>query len=491
MVSAPQTTETPSRNRVASGLDRFFSITQRGSTIPREVRGGLVSFVTMAYIVILNPLILGGFSADQAAKDVTGGWLENAQVAAATGLVAGLMTIAMGVIANLPFGIAAGLGINSFLAVSVVHQVTWAEAMGLVVINGIIIVILALTGIRTMIFTAVPAQLKAAITVGIGLFIAFIGLVDSGFVRSSGLASPPLQLGEDGSVGALPTIVFLIGLVIIGTLMARKVKGALLIGIIATTIIAIILQAIFNVPTSVDSKTGWNLNAPGLPSALFAFPDLSLVGHFDFGAFSRIGPLAASMLVFTLVFTNFFDAMGTMTGLAKAAGVAKPDGTFPRLRSALVVEGAGAIAGGGASVSSNTVFIDSAAGIGEGARTGFASVVTGLLFLASMFLTPLTQVVPLEVAAAGLVVVGALMVAQVKDIDWTDFGSALPAFLTIVVMPLTYSIANGIGAGFISWVLIKALSGRGREVSWLLYVVAAGFLLYFARGPLESVLGVG
>ncbi|MFZ6991762.1 NCS2 family permease [Curtobacterium sp. RRHDQ66] len=491
MVSAPQTTETPSRNRVASGLDRFFSITKRGSTIPREVRGGLVSFVTMAYIVILNPLILGGFSADQAAKDVTGGWLENAQVAAATGLVAGLMTIAMGVIANLPFGIAAGLGINSFLAVSVVHQVTWAEAMGLVVINGIIIVILALTGIRTMIFTAVPAQLKAAITVGIGLFIAFIGLVDSGFVRSSGLASPPLQLGEDGSVGALPTIVFLIGLVIIGTLMARKVKGALLIGIIATTIIAIILQAIFNVPTSVDSKTGWNLNAPGLPSALFAFPDLSLVGHFDFGAFSRIGPLAASMLVFTLVFTNFFDAMGTMTGLAKAAGVAKPDGTFPRLRSALVVEGAGAIAGGGASVSSNTVFIDSAAGIGEGARTGFASVVTGLLFLASMFLTPLTQVVPLEVAAAGLVVVGALMVAQVKDIDWTDFGSALPAFLTIVVMPLTYSIANGIGAGFISWVLIKALSGRGREVSWLLYVVAAGFLLYFARGPLESVLGVG
>ncbi|MFJ3384903.1 AGZA family xanthine/uracil permease-like MFS transporter [Curtobacterium sp. PhB130] len=490
-MSAPQTTETTPRNRVASGLDRFFSITQRGSSIPREVRGGLVSFVTMAYIVILNPLILGGFSADQAAKDVTGGWLENAQVAAATGLVAGLMTIAMGVIANLPFGIAAGLGINSFLAVSVVHQVTWAEAMGLVVINGVIIVILALTGIRTMIFTAVPAQLKAAITVGIGLFIAFIGLVDSGFVRSSGLASPPLQLGEDGSVGALPTIVFLIGLVIIGTLMARKVKGALLIGIIATTVIAIILQAIFHVPTSVDSKTGWNLNAPGLPSALFALPDLSLVGHFDFGAFSRIGPLAASMLVFTLVFTNFFDAMGTMTGLAKAAGVAKPDGTFPRLRSALVVEGAGAIAGGGASVSSNTVFIDSAAGIGEGARTGMASVITGLLFLASMFLTPLTQVVPLEVAAAGLVVVGALMVAQVKDIEWSDFGSALPAFLTIVVMPLTYSIANGIGAGFISWVLIKALSGKGREVSWLLYVVAAGFLLYFARGPLESVLGVG
>ena len=443
----------------------------------------------MAYIVILNPLILGGFSADQAAKDVSGGWLENAQVAAATGLVAGLMTIAMGVVANLPFGIAAGLGINSFLAVSVVHQVTWAEAMGLVVINGVIIVILALTGIRTMIFTAVPAQLKAAITVGIGLFIAFIGLVDSGFVRSSGLASPPLQLGEDGSVGALPTIVFLIGLVIIGTLMARKVKGALLIGIIATTIIAIILQAVFHVPTSVDSKTGWNLNAPGLPSALFALPDLSLVGQFDFGAFARIGPLAASMLVFTLVFTNFFDAMGTMTGLAKAAWVAEKDGTFPRLRSALIVEGVGAVAGGATSSSSNTVFVESASGIGEGARTGFASVVTGALFLLAMFFTPLTQVVPLEVAASALVIVGALMVSQISQIDWTDFSVALPVFLTIITMPLTYSIANGIGVGFVSWVVVRAFAGKARSISPLLWIVAAGFLVYFVRGPIEALLG--
>ena len=211
------------------------------------MRGGLVTFVTMAYIVILNPLILGGFSADQAAVDVAGNWLPNGQVAAVTALTAGVMTILFGVIARLPFGFAAGLGINSFLAVSVVGQVTWPEAMGLVVINGLIIVLLASTGLREMIFTAVPRQLKIAITVGIGLFIAFIGLVDSGFVRSSGVASPPVQLGESGSVASLPTAVFVIGLLLIGVLVARKVKGALLIGIVGTTVLAVILEAIFKV----------------------------------------------------------------------------------------------------------------------------------------------------------------------------------------------------------------------------------------------------
>ncbi|WP_297373588.1 NCS2 family permease, partial [Cryobacterium sp.] len=304
-------------------MDRYFEITRRGSTWSREVRGGLVTFVTMAYIVILNPLILGGFSADQAAVDVSGNWLPNGQVAAVTALTAGVMTILFGVIARLPFGFAAGLGINSFLAVSVVGQVTWPEAMGLVVINGLIIVLLASTGLRQMIFTAVPRQLKIAITVGIGLFIAFIGLVDSGFVRASGLASPPLQLGESGSVASLPTTVFVIGLLVIGVLVARKVKGALLIGIVGTTILAVILEAIFTVGPSLGTNPdGWNLNAPVLPTSFVALPDLSLVGEVSFGAFERIGVLAAVMLVFTLVFTNFFDAMGTMTGLSNEAGVA-------------------------------------------------------------------------------------------------------------------------------------------------------------------------
>jgi AGZA family xanthine/uracil permease-like MFS transporter len=444
----------------------------------------------MAYIVILNPLILGGFSADQAAVDVEGGWLPNEQVAAVTALTAGVMTILFGVIARLPYGFAAGLGINSFLAVSVVGQVTWAEAMGLVVINGLIIVLLASTGLRELIFNAIPRPLKIAITVGIGLFIAFIGLVDSGFVRASGANSPPVQLGDAGSIATLPTAIFVIGLIIMGVLVARRVKAALLIGIVVTTIIAVILEAIFRVgPSFGTNPAGWNLNAPVLPTSVVALPDFALIGQVSFGAFERIGMLAAVMLVFTLVFTNFFDAMGTMTGLASEAGLADKDGKFPRLKSALIVEGIGAVAGGATSASSNTVFIESGAGIGEGARTGVANVVTGILFLAAMFFTPLTQIVPLEVAAAALVIVGALMVSQIRHLDFTEFSSTLPIFLTIIVMPLTYSIANGIGAGFISWVLVRSLSGKAREISPLLWVVAVGFILFFVRGPVEALIG--
>ena len=482
------TAERP-RRTITSVLDGHFKISERGSTASREVRGGLVTFVTMAYIVILNPLIIGGFSPEQAATDVEGGYLQASAVSAVTALTAGVMTILIGVVSNLPFGIAAGLGINSFLAVSVVGQVTWAEAMGLVVINGLIIVLLASTGLRVLIFNAVPPQLKTAITVGIGLFIAFIGFVDSGFVRSSGANSPPVQLGESGSIATMPTVVFVIALVIMGVLMARQVKGALLIGIVASTIIAIVAEAIFRVGPSLGTNpAGWNLNAPVLPESIVSLPDLSLIGHFSFGAFERIGALAAMMLIFTLVFTNFFDAMGTMTGLAKGAGLTDANGRFPGLKSGLIIEGVGAVAGGATSSSSNTIFIDSAAGIGEGARTGLASVVTGLLFLAAMFFTPLTQVVPLEIAAAALVVVGTLMVAQIRDIDWTEFSASLPVFLTFIVMPLTYSIANGIGVGFIAWVLVRAMAGKGREISPLLWIVAAGFLVYFARGPLETLI---
>ncbi|MFF2272330.1 NCS2 family permease [Agromyces sp. NPDC058136] len=465
-----------------NAFDRFFEITRRGSTVGREIRGGIVTFVTMAYIVILNPLILGG------TDDVAGNALDGAQIGAATGLTAGLMTILFGLFARLPFALAAGLGINSFLAVSVVGQVTWPEAMGLVVINGIIIVLLGATGARTAIFKAVPQALKAAITVGIGLFIAFIGFVDSGFVnRTPG--GPPVQLGDSGSITSVPTLVFLITLILIGILVARRVPGGILIGIVTGTIIAIIAQAILQLGPSFKDPGGWHMTIPELPTSLVTIPDFGLVGQFDlFGAFGRIGVLSATMLVFTLVFSNFFDAMGTMTGLAKNAGLAHKDGTFPRLRAAFIVEGAGAIAGGATSTSSNTVYVDSASGIGEGARTGLAAIVVGALFLLSMFLTPLTLVVPIEVGSAALVVVGAMMMAQVKEIKFTNFAVALPAFLTIVTMPLTYSIANGIGVGFISWVLVNALSGRSRKVHWLMWVVAAGFALYFVRGPIEAML---
>lgn len=447
-------------------LDRFFRITERGSTTGRELRGGLVTFFAMAYIVILNPLILGGTSAENAPVDVAGGWLPSAQVGAMTGLAAGGLTILFGLVANLPFALAAGLGINSFLAVAVIGDVTWPEAMGLVLVNGLLIVLLAVTGARSAIFNAVPRQLKAAITVGIGLFIAFIGFVDAGFVtRTPG--GPPVQLGDGGSITSVPTLVFVVGLLTMGVLVARKVKGGLLIGLVATTVVAIVAESVLHLgPASETNPGGWHLTVPALPSSLVSVPDLSLFGQLSFGAFDRIGALAATMLVFTLFFTNFFDAMGTMTGLAKQGGLADADGNFPRIKSALVVEG-----------------------VGEGARTGLASVVTGGLFLVAMFLTPLTAVVPIEVASAVLVVVGAMMMGQIKEIDLTDFTVTLPVFLTIVTMPLTYSIANGIGIGFVTWVVLRTACGRARDVHPLLWVVAAGFVVYFVRGPLTAVVG--
>jgi AGZA family xanthine/uracil permease-like MFS transporter len=476
------TTETP-RPTVRTRIDSFFEITKRGSTFSREVRGGLVTFVAMAYIVILNPIILSG------SKDVLGNSLGFTQVAAVTALTAGVMTILFGLISKLPFAFAAGLGINSFLAASVVGGVTWPEAMGLVLINGVIIVILSATNLRVLIFDAVPIQLKIAITVGIGLFIAFIGLVDAGFVTSTKQSSPPVGLGIAGSVGTLPVIVFAFTLLLTGVLVARKIKGALLIGIVASTFVAMLVEAFAHLGSVVKNPGGWSLSVPTLPSQFVSLPDFSLIGQVSFGSFGRIGILAALMLVFTLVFTNFFDAMGTMTGLSKEAGLSDEKGNFPRLKSALIVEGIGAVAGGFTSGSSNTVFIESGAGIGEGARTGFANLITGVLFLLAMFFSPLTTIVPSEVAGAILVIVGAMMMAQIKEIQWTDFSVSLPVFLTVVIMPLTYSISNGIGAGFISWVVLRSLSGKAKGISWLLWAVAAGFLIYFARGPIEALIG--
>ncbi|MBL3686474.1 NCS2 family permease [Leucobacter zeae] len=465
------------------GVDRFFKITERGSDFATEIRGGLVTFVTMAYIVILNPIIL------TSSADIAGTTLDFQAVSAVTALTAGVMTILFGLISRLPFGFAAGLGINAFLAFSVVGQVTWPEAMAIVVINGVLIVLLAATGLRRMIFDAVPVELKLAITVGIGLFIAFIGFVNAGFVTSTGSPSPPVGLGVGGSIFTIPTLVFVITLVLTAVLMAAQVKGGLLIGLVSGTVISVIIESIWHLGAAVDTPGGWGLTVPALGSAPFSLPDFSLVGaiSFDLG---RVGIVTVIMLVFTLLFTNFFDAMGTMTGLSREAGLADEQGNFPNLKSALVVEGFGAIAGGFTSSSSNTVFIESGAGIGEGARTGFANLITGGMFLLAMFFTPLTQIVPTEVAAAALVLVGALMMAQIKHIDLGDFRVLLPVFLTVAVMPMTYSIANGIGAGFVAWVLVHALSGRASRIHWLLWIVAGGFVLYFARGPIEAMLGV-
>ncbi|WNG88095.1 NCS2 family permease [Mycobacterium sp. ITM-2016-00317] len=467
-----------------NAVDRFFEITARQSSVATEIRGGVVTFIAMAYIIVLNPIILSS------STDVDGNRLDFAQVSATTSLAAGVMTILFGLIARLPFALAAGLGINSFLATTVVGEVTWPEAMGLVVINGLIIVLLAVTGLRRMVFDAVPMQLKLAITAGIGLFILFIGVVDAGFISSTGAPSPPVGLGSggQGSISTIPTLIFVLTLLLTGVLVAKRVRGGILIGLVAGTVVAVVVEAIWHLGSAVDNPGGWSLSVPALSGSPFSLPDLSLVGEFSMDSFSRIGILAAVMLVFTLVFANFFDAMGTMTGLSREAGLADEKGTFPRLRGALVVEGAGAVVGGATSASSNTVFIESGAGIEEGARTGLANVVAGTLFLAAMFISPLASIVPTEVAAAALVVVGAMMVSHLRHIDLSEFSVALPVVLTVAVMPFSYSIANGIGVGFISWVVMRTAAGKIREVSPLLWVVAAGFAVYFARTPVETLI---
>ena len=481
------------RREQTNFLDRFFHISERGSSVATELRGGLVTFFAMAYIVILNPLIIGTVA------DHEGTTLGIAPVAAATAFAAGLLTILFGIIAKYPFGLATGLGINTLVAVTfVVHEgLTWPEAMGLVVINGIIIVILAMSGFREAVFHAIPADMKSAMTVGIGMFITIIGLVGAGFVRrvpDAAGTTVPVGLGINGSIASLPTMVFCIGLLICGILVIRKVPGGLFLGIVATTVIAMIIEAVKPSGASfVDGQpnpTGWNLAVPTTPDTIGGIPDLSIIGNVDlFGAFPRIGFLSVTMLVFTLLLANFFDAMGTMTGLGKQSGLADENGVLPDMKRALVVEGAGAVVGGAFSVSSNTVYVDSAAGIGDGARTGLANIVTGLLFLAAMFLTPLTEIVPLEAAAPVLVVVGAMMMSQVRDINWERFDVALPAFLTIVTMPFTYSIANGIGVGFVTFAIMGLAAGRGKQIHPLMYIIATLFLLFFAAGPVQAALG--
>jgi AGZA family xanthine/uracil permease-like MFS transporter len=476
---------------MASAVDRYFKISERGSTVAREIRGGLATFFALSYIVVLNPLILSG-------ADAAGNHLGIPRVAAMTALVAGILTILMGVWAKHPFALATGLGVNAFVAVTVATHpnVTWPDMMGLVLVAGVVMFVLVLTGFRTAVFKAVPEGLKTAIVVGIGVFIALIGLVNAGFVRripDAAGTTVPLGLGDAGRLVGWPTLVFVVGLVLTIALMVRKVRGALLIGIIAATILANIVELVFHVGPSVapgqtPNPAGWSLVVPGLGN--IAPVDLSLFGQANpLGAFAHLGTLGALLMAFVILLSIFFDAMGTMVGLAREAGTMDENGQIPNVDRVLLVDAFGAIAGGGTSISSNQIFVESGAGIGEGARTGLASVVTGALLLVAMFLTPLINLVPFEAVAPALVIVGFLMFQQVARIDWHDLGIAIPAFLTIGLMPFTYSIANGLGAGFISYVLVRLFQGRAKEIHPLMWAVAAAFLIFFGIGPVEKVLG--
>jgi AGZA family xanthine/uracil permease-like MFS transporter len=484
-----------------SGLDRFFQITERGSTVSREIRGGLVTFFTMAYIVVLNPLIIGT-QQDGTGKYLGGEGIPHALtlVAAATALVAGVMTLLMGVVANYPLALATGLGLNAFVTFGIAKlpDMTWADAMGLVVIEGIIITVLVLTGFRQAVFKAIPGQLKTAISVGIGLFITIIGLVDAGFIRKPASGPVPVELGIGGFLNGWPMLVFVAGLLAIIIMMVKKVKGAILYGILGATILAIIVEAIGSIGSQTDASgkvvnpAGWGLNVPALPDQILGVPDFGLLGHFSLlGSFSKIGVVSAVLLIFTLLLADFFDTMGTMVAIGSEAGLLDKNGNPPNSDKILLVDSLAAAAGGAASVSSNTSYIESASGVGEGARTGLASVVTGVLFLLATFLAPLVKIVPYEAATPALVIVGFLMMQQVKGIEWDDLEIAIPAFLTIVLMPFTYSITVGIGAGFVVYTIIKVVMGKASQIHPLLWTVSALFVVYFAIDPVKSVLGIG
>ncbi|MFD4137856.1 NCS2 family permease [Streptomyces sp. NPDC058572] len=463
-------------------IDHFFQVSARGSTYAREIRGGFATFFTMAYILVLNPIILSSTT------DKFGNRLSDVEVATVTALVAAVMTAIMGLGGNLPLAVAAGLGLNAIVAFQIAPLMSWPDAMGLIVIEGLLICVLVVTGLREAVMHAIPPSLKQAISVGIGVFIAFIGFIDAGFAtRIPGeQGTVPVQLGLNGQLSGWPVLVFCIGVLLTISLMARRTRGAILVSIVVTTVLAIVVNEI----ATIDPRA-WGLTVPAVPESVVAAPEFGLVGAFSlFGAFEQVGVITIVLLVFTLLLSDFFDTMGTVVGVSNEAGLLDEKGDVPNLGRVLLIDGAAAVAGGAASASSNTSYIESAAGVGEGARTGLASVVTGALFALALFLTPLATVVPAQAAAPALVAVGFLLMAQVRYIDWERYEVAIPAFLTIVVMPFTYSITNGIGAGFIAYVVIKTVLGKAREVHWLLWGTAALFLVYFAIDPVEQLFGV-
>jgi AGZA family xanthine/uracil permease-like MFS transporter len=449
-------------------IARYFKFAERGTNIFTESRAGLTTFMVMAYIIFLNPsIITGGMAA--AKLDVTSDTMI--ALAAATCLVAGVMTIAMGVVGNYPLALAAGLGINGIVAYTLIagKGLTVAGAMGVIVIEGVLITVLVVLGLREAIMAAVPLALKRSIGVGIGLFILFIGFVDGGLIATPQGGVPIVAL-------AFPTqtaqFVFLFGLLLTFALYVLKIRAALIISIFATSVVAFV-AGVTELPKDGITVT----------------PSFSTLGNFDLvNSFDKLGLIAAALTIFAIMLSDFFDTMGTVTGIAEEAKLTDDKGNVPGVGRVLFVDSLAAVAGGAAGVSSNTTYIESAAGVAEGGKTGFASVVTGVLFLLAIFLSPLAQIVPLQATAPALVLVGYLMFTLIKDIKVEDVEDGLPALLTIILMPLTYDITVGIGAGFISWVLIKLLKGKWGEVHWLMYGVTIAFLVYFAKDWIQTFL---
>ncbi|GGV43265.1 NCS2 family permease [Streptomyces spectabilis] len=475
--TAPVDAKQPPPNPPQGGLDGFFKITERGSTLAREVRGGFATFFAMAYIIVLNPIILGS------AKDMYGHQLDNKQLVTATVLTAAFTTLLMGVIGNVPIALAAGLGVNTVVALQLAPRMSWPDAMGMVVLAGFVVMLLVATGLRERVMSAVPLGLRKGIAIGIGLFIMLIGLVDAGFVSripDAAHTTVPLQLGGDGHLNGWPVLVFVLGVLLTLALLVRKVPGAILLSIVVMTALAMIIHAVADVPS-------WGLTTPEWPGNPVATPDFGLVGEISlFGGFEKVGVLTGVLFVFTVLLSCFFDAMGTIMGVGDEAKLTDDKGNFPGINKVLFVDGIAVAAGGASSSSATTCFVESTAGVGEGARTGFANVVTGGLFTVALFLTPLATMVPSQAATPALLAVGFLILSgSIGQIDWSDHTIAIPAFVTMLMMPFTYSITNGIGMGFITFTVLRVAAGRGREVPVAMYVVSAVFAFYYLMPALD------
>lgn len=450
-------------------LERLFELRARNTDVRTEIVGGITTFMTMAYILFVNPSVLSSAGMDKNA------------VLLATALGAGIVSIAMGLFVNYPIALAPGMGLNAFYAFTVVlgMGVPWQTALGAVFISGLIFIILTATQIRQLLVEAIPSSLKHAITVGIGLFIAIIGLKLSGIMQvrlslipptlekiitanGSGTPLPFETIIEMGRVAEPHVLLSILGLIIIVALMARQVRGSMLIGILTTTIVGI-LMGIVQVP-------------PGLQPV--AAPDFSRNAFFQLDIMGALH-MGLLTIIFTFTFVELFDTMGTLVGTASKAGIMDKKGHFPRMGQAMFVDATGVSLGALLGTSTITSYIESAAGIAAGARTGLAAVTAGILFLLALFFTPLAGLIPDAATAPALIIVGALMMESVAKIDFSDFTEAFPAFMTIALMPFTYSIANGISAGLVFYPLLKLITGQGREVHWIIYVLAVLVILRY------------
>ncbi|HEX8682352.1 MAG TPA: NCS2 family permease [Ardenticatenaceae bacterium] len=476
-----------------SPLESFFHLNERATTVRREVWAGLTTFMVMAYIIFVNPAILSFAGI----PGLEGAGVPFNQALVATCLSAGLMTLLMGLFANRPFALAPGMGLNAVVAFQLIlgAGLTWQEAMGVVVLEGLLVTVLVLVGLREAVMYAIPTALKHAIGAGIGFFILFIGLVNGGLVRvpvetvpiaeSAAIGQPPTPLAI-GALNNLPVFVTVIGLAITMLLYARRWRFALLAGIVITTVLAILL----------NEATGRTAAfAPGtamLPSAIVGTPDfaaLALPGLTGIpGIFLKLSVLTALLTIFSLMLTDFFDTMGTIIGVSEQMGDVGPNGEVENLRPMLMVDSAAAMVGGALGASSVTTYIESAGGVAVGGRTGLTSVVVAILFFLAMLFAPVAGVIPAQATAPALIIVGFLMASSLREIDWSDFAVGFPALLTVLLMPLTYSITHGIGFGFISYVLIKLFQGRSREIHWLMWASAFAFLLFFILPWLQQAM---